>query len=87
MNSSVWGKDQLGFFLNGDTTERVAEGGVSGIVNTSTQPSSIYVFGYEGQHKAVKNLIGKAGVTRDSVVIDNSSQKKLGNAASFSELN
>ena len=86
MKSSVWGKDQLGFFQNGETSELAGEGKVAhGIVNSSTQPSSIYVFGYKGQQQAVKNLIGKVGVTSESVVIDNTSQKKLGNAASFAE--
>ena len=87
MESSVWGKDQLGFYENGDIMECTGEKVALGVVNTSTQPSTVYVLGYDGQQQAVKNLIGKVGVTSKSVVIDNCSQKKLGNAEAFTELN
>ncbi|MEF1340599.1 hypothetical protein REH81_28195 [Vibrio rotiferianus] len=80
MASTVWGKNQLGFLVNGETTETTGVGKPvpQGIVNTSTTPNTVYTFGYAEQKEAILNLIGNSGVTADSVVIDNNSQKKLG---------
>ena len=85
MACTVWGKNQLGFLLNGETTGTTGVGKTvpQGIVNTSTTPSTVYTFGYAEQKEAILNLIGNSGVTADSVVIDNNSQKKLGTVSSF----
>lgn len=86
MKNSIWGKDQLAFFLDGSFSDTVDHRVAHGLVNYSTTPSTVYVFTYDGREKAVQNIIGKHGVTCDSVVIDNSSRKDLGSVKKFCDL-
>lgn len=83
MKNSIWGNDQLAFFMDGSFSETVDHRIAHGLVNYSTTPSTVYVFNYDGRKKAVVNIIGKHGVTCDSVVIDNCSRKNFGTVKDF----
>lgn len=85
MTESIWGKDQLGFFLDGTVSDKVGSRVAEGIVNYSTNPSTVWVFGYQGRIQAVKNLIGEHGVTNESKVFDNTTREYLGTAGEFTQ--
>lgn len=75
---TVWGKDQIPFYDDG-TSYDVSQNRVAmGVINTSTNPSTIYSFGYPDSLKVLGKLIGKHGVNTDSLVICNTSRKTLG---------
>jgi len=80
---TIWGQDQVAFYLDGTTSEGVDERVAHGLIHYATTPSTVYVFGYPHSEKAVSNIIGESGVTPDSPVIHNTTRQSLGQAGAF----
>ena len=76
----IWA-GHIPYFDDGSFSDNTGHRVAMGLIDIKTVPSSVYSFGYCFSLAILKSLVGHHGVTLESKVIDNASQRDIGTIA------
>jgi hypothetical protein len=76
----IWA-GHIPYFDDGSFSDNAGHRVAMGLIDVKTVPSSVYSFGYYHSLAVVKSIVGHHGITPESMVIDNTSRRKIGTVA------